>query len=687
MVETPVSTRRVGSVAVITIDNSPVNAMSLAARRGLIQAVEAAAADAAVDTLVLTGAGACFIAGADIKEMKLPPQSPYLPDVVETLDRLAKPIVAAINGAALGGGLEIALACDLRIAHPGASVGLPETRLGLIPGAGGTQRLPRLIGTARAAELIGEARIIKAGQALALGIIDQIDDDVVAAALRACASAAKRRLSALDVPTPEAEQPSAKPHRKQPAPGVAEAIRLVELAAITRFEDGLAEERKTFLALRESPAAKALRHVFFAERAAERVPGLQMVKPRTVNRVGVIGAGTMGAAIAVNFADAGYPVDLVERDADSSRAGWARLADIYRRQTASGRLTAEVAAQRLGLITSTSDWNTLANDDLVVEAAFETMAVKTDIFRRLDAVAKPSAVLSSNTSYLDLDAIATSTARPADVVGLHFFAPANVMKLLEVVRGNATAPDVLATALAVAKKLGKQPVVAGNAHGFIGNRIYATYRRHAEYMMEDGASPYEIDAALVDFGFAMGVFEVSDLSGLNISYAMRRSLDATRDPNERYVAIADRLVESGRLGRKSGAGYYSYANGKPEPDPITDRIVIAERSAKGVRPRSFSRHDIQRRLIAVMANEGAAILEQGIALRASDIDLVLINGYGFPRVKGGPIWLADQIGLSAIVEVIKEVAETNPGSIGLTNLLGRLAAEGGSMAEWHVEGA
>ncbi len=682
----PVSTRLEGSVAVITIDNPPVNAMSLAVRRGLIEAVEAAAANAAVTALVLTGAGTCFVAGADVKEMSQPPLPPYLSDVVQALDRLERPIVAAINGVALGGGLEIALACDLRIAHPRASVGLPETRLGLVPGAGGTQRLPRLVGVARAVELIAGARIVKAGQALAFGIIDRLEDDVVVAAIHAAGSTAKRRVSSLAVPAADkAGQAPATASKKNTAPGVAEATRLIELAATASFAEGLAEERRIFLSLRESDAAKALRHVFFAERAADRVPGLDGVKPRRIARVGVIGAGTMGAAIAACFADAGYPVDLVERDEAASQAGVDRVSDIYQRQAASGRLTQEKASERLGLIISTSDWNVLANDDLVVEAAFETMAVKTEIFERLDSLAKPGTILASNTSYLDLDKIASATKRPQDVVGLHFFAPANVMKLLEVVRGKASAPDVLATALAMARKLGKQPVVAGNAHGFIGNRIYAAYRRHAEYLMEDGASPYEIDAALVDFGFAMGVFAVSDLSGLDISYAIRRSLDATRDPNERYVAIADRLVESGRLGRKSGAGYYSYAGGKPEPDPVTEGIVASERASKSIHPRSFSAAEIQRRVVAVMANEGAAILEEGIALRGSDIDLVLINGYGFPRAKGGPMWLADQFGLAAIVAEIKAAAEANPGSIRLGRLLERLAANGGSLAQYHVE--
>ena len=391
----------------------------------------------------------------------------------------------------------------------------------------------------------------------------------------------------------------------------------------------------------------------------------------------------MGAAIAAAFADAGYSVTLVERDAEAAAAGAARVADIYARQVAGGRLAQAAADERRGRIAPGHDWSALGDADLIVEAAFEKMEVKTDIFSRLDGIAKAGAVLASNTSYLDLDQIAAATARPADVVGLHFFAPANVMKLLEIVRGARTAPDVLSTALAVARKLGKQPVVAGNAHGFIGNRIFSTYRRHAEYLMEDGASPYDIDAALVAFGFPMGVFAVSDLSGLDISYAMRRSQDATRDPRERYVAIADRLVEGGRLGRKTGAGYYSYAGGKPAPDSVTLEIIDRERAAKGIKPRSFSQDHIQRRLLAAMANEGAWLLEQGIAMRGSDIDLVLINGYGFPRAKGGPMFSADEIGLAAIRDEIEAAASENPGSVHPAGLLRSSAVEGGKLSLWE----
>ena len=683
--DNPVSVRRAGAVAVVTIDNPPVNAMSHAARTGLIEAMRAVGSDPSVEAIVITGGGACFVAGADIKEMSQPPREPLLTEVVETIDAIDKPLVAALNGATLGGGLEIALACDLRIASPRAALGLPETRLGLVPGAGGTQRLPRLTGLATARDLIASARIVKADEALALGIVDRVEDDVVAAAIAAAPAAVRRRLSSLPVPpaSADAPQPATQAKGRPPSPAVLEAERLVTLAATVPFREGLAEEKRTFFALRESPEARALRHVFLAERAAERVPGVDRDAARPVSRVGVVGAGTMGAAIAAAFADAGYSVTLVERDAEAAAAGAARVADIYARQVAGGRLAQAAADERRGRIAPGHDWSALGDADLIVEAAFEKMEVKTDIFSRLDGIAKAGAVLASNTSYLDLDQIAAATARPADVVGLHFFAPANVMKLLEIVRGARTAPDVLSTALAVARKLGKQPVVAGNAHGFIGNRIFSTYRRHAEYLMEDGASPYDIDAALVAFGFPMGVFAVSDLSGLDISYAMRRSQDATRDPRERYVAIADRLVEGGRLGRKTGAGYYSYAGGKPAPDSVTLEIIDRERAAKGIKPRSFSQDHIQRRLLAAMANEGAWLLEQGIAMRGSDIDLVLINGYGFPRAKGGPMFSADEIGLAAIRDEIEAAASENPGSVHPAGLLRSSAVEGGKLSLWE----
>ena len=639
----PVIATREGDILVLTIDNPPVNALSLPVRVGLLAAFEAASRDPDVRAVVLTGANGRFVAGADIKEMEAAPVEPHLPQVIEAIAAFEKPVVAAIEGAALGGGLELAMACDRRVAAETALLGLPETRLGLVPGAGGTQRLPRLTGIARAVEMVAGARILKAQEALEAGVIDTVvGAPLLSAAIEAAKGAGKRRVSDLKAePGGDIDAASAaalKQTRGNPA--IAEAVRLVTLAGETPFAVGLAEERATFLRLRDSEAAGGLRHLFLAERAAAKVPGLEGIAPGPIESVTVIGAGTMGAGIAVALADAGLSVDLIERDEAAAEAGAARVRSTYEDQVAKGRLPRETADQRIVRIRASADWSRIAEVDLVIEAAFEDMSVKREIFARLDAVARPGAILASNTSYLDLDAIAAATSRPQDVVGLHFFAPANFMKLLEIVRGAATSAETLATALAFAKRLGKLGIVAGNCDGFIGNRIFSAYRREAEYLMEDGASPYEIDAALIAYGFPMGVFAVSDLSGLDISHAMRRRRDATRDPSERYVAVADRLFEAGRLGRKSGVGYYSYASGKAEPDPAAEAIVATERKAKGIVARTFAAEEIQQRLLGVMADEGHKILDEGIAQRASDIDLVLVNGYGFPRIKGGPMWAA-----------------------------------------------
>ncbi|UJX43979.1 3-hydroxyacyl-CoA dehydrogenase NAD-binding domain-containing protein [Xanthobacter sp. YC-JY1] len=685
----PLTITRHGAVAVVHIDHAPVNALSRGVRQGLLDAVRGLEADASVSALVLSGGPGRFIAGADLKEMALPPDEPFLPEVVGAIDACTKPVVAALDGAALGGGCEIALACDLRLGSAKALVGLTETRLGIIPGAGGTQRLVRLVGVAQAIALVCEGRVLKAGEALALGLVDAVvEGDLLAEAIARAPSVAKRRLSARPVPAgdPAGEAAAAAKALKgaKGVPAIAEAIRVITASRDGDFASGLATERAAFLSLRESPEAKALRHLFLAEREAVKVPGLEGAKARSVSSTAVIGAGTMGAGIAVALLDAGYPVTLVERDAEAAAAGVARIDALYARQVKSGRIDEARKAERLARLTPACDYAALADVDLIVEAAFEDMAVKTDIFRRLDAVAKPGAVLATNTSYLDLDAIAAATARPEDVVGLHFFAPANIMKLLEVVKATRTAPDVLATALALAKKMGKQPVVAGNCDGFIGNRIYAVYRCHAEYLVEDGASPEQVDAALEAFGFAMGIFAVSDMSGLDIAYAMRKRRAATRDPNERYVAIADALVEAGRLGRKTNGGWYAYdANGNRTPDPAVTLIITQARAANGIQPKSFTPEEIQLRLLAVIANEGAKALAEGIALRPSDIDLTFVNGYGFPRLKGGPMHAADALGLPTILTEIEAAHATGGAGSDPAPLLAELVREGKTFADWQ----
>ena len=679
--------RRANGVAVVRVDSPPVNALSKPVREGLLAAFSALAFDETVSAVVLTGTAGRFVAGADIKEMSAAPEPPFLPDIVAAIEECGTPVLAAIDGAALGGGLELALACDGRIGSPTASVGLPEVRLGIVPGAGGTQRLPRLVGIVKAIGMIAGATVLKAKEAEAAGLLDALAEDPVEAAILAAPSAKKRVLSRLaptgGEPADEDAAASAALKRAKNAPSAREAVRLVRAARTASFADGLADERRTFLRLRDGEEAGALRHLFLAEREAAKVPGLEGVAARRIERAAVIGAGTMGVGIAAALLDAGLPVAIIERDDEAARAGHDRLRELYRRQIESGRLPAADADARLARASLSADWGTLTDADLIIEAAFEELGVKEDVFRRLDQVARPGALLATNTSYLDVDRIASATKRPGDVLGLHFFAPANVMRLLEVVRGGQTENDALATALALAKRLGKQPVVAGNADGFIGNRIYASYRRAAEHLVEDGASPYAVDRALEDYGFAMGVFAVSDLSGLDIGHAMRRRRDATRHTAERYVAVADRLFEAGRLGRKSGRGWYGYRSGKAEPDPEVEAIVAAERRAKGIAPRDFTPEAIVCRLLAAMANEGAKALEEGVAERASDIDVVFANGYGFPRAKGGPMWAADRAGLPAVLTEVEAGFQAGGAGSEPAALLVDLARSGGRFADWR----
>jgi 3-hydroxyacyl-CoA dehydrogenase len=683
----PVSVARRGGVAVVTVTNPPVNAISRTVRAGLLDAFRSLAADSGVIAVVISGGPGRFVAGADIREMSSAPEPPQLPEVVAAIEAVDVPVVAAIDGAALGGGLEIALACDCRLATPSATLGLTETRLGIVPGAGGTQRLPRLTGIAAAIRLIGEGKVLSAREALKSGILDDImEADLLSAACALAPSIVKRRLSAMSVARggDDADAAAEVIRRAKGLPAVAHAIELIRATADTPFADGLMRERAVFLELRESAEAKSLRHLFFAEREATKVPGLAGATTRPFGNLAVIGGGTMGAGIAAALADAGLPVTLIERDADAAASATARLRGLYERQVEGGRLARAEAEARVARVSASADWSALTGADLVIEAVFEDIAVKTDIFRRLDETARPGAVLATNTSYLDLDAIAAATRRPGDVIGLHFFAPANVMKLLEIVRGGATAPDVIATALALAKRMGKQPVVARNGDGFIGNRIFAVYRRHAEYLVEDGASPAEVDAALEAYGFAMGIFAVSDLSGLDIALAMRRRRDATRSPDERYVDMADRLCAAGRLGRKTGAGWYAYdADGRKRLDPAAADMIAAARVEKGITPRRFVTQEIQRRLVAVMANEGARVLADGTALRASDIDLAFVHGYGFPRLKGGPMWAADGIGLATVLDEVEAAHRAGGAGSEPAPLLIDLARSGGTFSDWR----
>jgi 3-hydroxyacyl-CoA dehydrogenase len=639
----PVRVEREGDVAVIVIDNPPVNASSHAVRQGLLAAIREVDADKGVAGAVLIGAGRTFVAGADIREFGKPLAEPQMPAVVAAVMDSPKPFVAAVHGSALGGGFELALACDARIARPGTRVGLPEVALGMIPGAGGTQHVPRIVGIAAAIGIVCSGRHIMADEAQRLGLVDRIaQGDLREEAVAMAPGTAKRRLRDAAVPAEDAEkveeaaQAALKAGRKRPQ--VVAGIEAVKMSAMKPYAEALAHEREVFQKLRASPEAAALRHLFFAEREAVKVPGIGAATPREVNTVGIIGAGTMGVGIAMAFADAGIDVQLVEADPAALERGMARVRDAAR-------------------IHPSTELGRVAGTDLVIEAVFEDMAVKTELFGRLDAIVKPGAILATNTSYLDVNAIARATKRPHDVVGLHFFSPANVMKLLEIVRGDATAPDVLATALAVARRIRKLPVVARVGDGFIGNRIFFKYRQQAEFMVEEGALPEEVDAALEGFGFPMGPFAVSDLAGLDIAWRNRRRLDATRDPRERYSTIADKLVEMKRYGQKTGAGWYRYAPGarRGQPDPEVRALVEAASAEKNLARRAFTPGEIVWRVLVTMVNEASLLLDEGVAQRPSDVDLVLVNGYGFPRHQGGPLFWAsrqDPERLKATLEAI-----------------------------------
>jgi 3-hydroxyacyl-CoA dehydrogenase len=653
----------IGPVLLITIDHPPINATSHTVRAGLVAAFDELSRRPDLAAAVLIGAGSTFIAGADIREFGQPALEPSLPAVMAAIEACPKPVVAALHGSALGGGLEVALACDARIALKGTSLGLPEVTLGVVPGAGGTQRLPRRVGLVRGIEMVGRGERISANEALKLRLIDAVvEDDLQTQAIALATRLDGRKCRIRDeavAPTDErvvdqAAQTVAKAGKRRPA--VLAAIELVRDAARLRFDEGLAKERACFLELRNSTEAAALRHQFFAEREATRLPRELNAQPRPLKTVAVIGAGTMGSGIAIAALDAGITVILLEQDAEALQRGRERVADHYRQRVAAGKLEATQASATEARLSTSLDWALLAQADLVIEAVFEDLAVKQEVFRRIDAHARPGAVLATNTSYLDVDAIAQATNRPQDVLGLHFFSPANVMKLLEVVRGAQTAPDVLATGNALGKALRKMPVLCGNRFGFIGNRIYNAYRTQCEFMLEDGAWPEDVDRALEGFGFAMGPFAVADLSGLDIAWRMRRARAATRDPRERYVPVLDRLCEQGRLGRKAGRGYYLYDNGRQvrTTDAAVRAVIELASAERGLVRRPLAPDDIVRRALAAMVNEAALLLAEGVAQRASDIDVVLVQGYGFPRWQGGPVfWARQQNRASLDVEMLR----------------------------------
>ncbi len=671
-----VSLERDGDVAVLIIDNPPINAGSVEVRRGLLETIEAFAADPTLKAAVVIGAGTTFVAGSDLREFGKPLEEPQLPAVILAIEDCRKPVVAALHGAALGGGFELALGCDARIALRGTVVGLPEVTLGIVPGAGGTQRLPRVVGVPAAIEMICSGTRVKAAAAQAQGLIDAVADGGYSD-LRAAAVAHARGLQGVkhrlrDCPVPvadeaEIEAASRSALRKgRSRPAVRAAIDAVKASLRLPMDEALAGERAAFQTLRVSKDALALRHLFFAEREAPKQPGLENTSPRPVSQIAVLGAGTMGSGIAIAALDAGYEVLLLEQDASALIRGQDRINNHYAGRVRDGKMDSAVADVCRGRLQASLDWALVAEADLVIEAVFEDLGVKQEVFRRLDRLARPGAVLATNTSYLDLDAIASVTARPQDVIGLHFFSPANVMRLLEIVRSAHIAPDVLATGLEVAKRLNKQVVVTANAFGFIGNRIYSAYRRQCEFMIEEGAYPEDVDAALEAWGFAMGPFAVADLSGLDIAWRMRQSQAASRDPDARFVRIPDRLCEAGRLGRKTGAGYYRYeADGKGRaPDPEVRAIIDEESAAKGIARRAMTSEEVQRRALLAMVNEAALLLGEGVAQRASDVDVVLANGFGFPRWEGGPVFWARERGATALAQDLDELARlSGPGFV------------------------
>lgn len=680
-----VTVTREGPVAIVTVDNPPVNALKHDMRVKLIEAFRQARVDPAVEAVVLTAAGRTFIAGADITEFDKPPRTPTTGDVIEAIETMPKPVVAALHGTPLGGGLEIALGCHFRIAAPGTKLGLPEIKLGLIPGAGGTQRLPRLVGMPKAMDMILTGNPIPAEQALDIGLIDEVaagdmrDAGIafarrVVAEKRPLAKARDRddKLAALRS-TPDQFDELAAPYLKRgrglDAPKA--AIEALRWNLQLPVDEALKRERETFIELRNGDQAKAQRHIFFAEREAAKIAGLPKdVKGRDIKRAAVIGAGTMGGGIAMNFANAGCPVTIVETSDEALKRGLGTIEKNYRSSASRGTMSAEAVEKRMALITGTTDIAAVADADLIVEAVFEDIEVKRDVFTKLDRLAKPDAVLATNTSYLDVNAIADMTARPSSVVGMHFFSPANVMKLLEVVRGAKTSPETLATAMSVGRKIGKVPVVVGVCHGFVGNRMLRVRSVEAERLLLEGALPQDVDGALTEFGFPMGPFAMGDLAGLDISWRMRKAQGA-------HAEIADQLCEQGRFGQKTGKGFYLYQEGSrtPVPDPEVEQLIIATSHRLGVARRTLDRKEITERLIFPMINEGARILEEGIAQRASDIDVIWVYGYGFPAWRGGPMFYADKIGLRYICDRLAEfVRQTGDRKHEPAPLLARLAA-------------
>ncbi|TQF28349.1 3-hydroxyacyl-CoA dehydrogenase NAD-binding domain-containing protein [Bradyrhizobium sp. UNPA324] len=685
-----VKLERHDEVGIVTVDSPPVNALSAAVRGGILECIKAAVADPAIKGIVLTCAGRTFIAGADITEFGKPPKPPALNDVLSEIENSPKPVVAAIHGTALGGGLEVALACHFRVAVKEAKLGLPEVKLGLLPGAGGTQRLPRAVGPELAVKMIVGGDPIGAAEALKNGLIEEIiegpasggeafvrkllaekrplrrlrDDDSKIAAAKADRSIFTNAVAAMTKKSRGLEAPFA-------------AADAVGYAIDLPFDEGLKKEREGFLKLVASDQSKAQRYAFFAEREAAKIAGVpEGTKSRPVNRVAILGAGTMGGGIAMSFANAGIPVTLIETGEEQLKRGMGVMQKNWEATAARGGIPADAPAKRMALINGVVGIENVGDADLVIEAVFETMAVKKEVFGKLDQYAKQGAVLASNTSYLNIDEIAKSTKRPQDVLGMHFFSPANVMKLCEIVRADKTAPDALVTAVTIARKIAKVPAVVGVCDGFVGNRMLAQRGKQSEKLLFEGALPQQVDAVVTKFGMPMGPFAMGDLAGLDIGWRSRKDRGIKSE-------IADALCEAGRFGQKTGKGYYKYEAGSraPLPDPDVDKLIDETLLRLGRKKRVVSDEEILERMMYPMINEGAKILEEGIAARPSDIDVVWLYGYGWPIYRGGPMFWADSVGLKHIADRLAFYAkETNDPSLEPAPLLKKLAAEGKTFA-------
>jgi len=685
-------------VGVITIDNPPVNVIGMDVPDSILKGLETALADPAIRAIVLIGAGRTFIAGADINLFAQPEVKLQLHPLLERLENSPKPVVAAVHGMALGGGLEVAMACHYRVAVADAQVGQPEVNLGIIPGAEGTQRLPRLAGVQRAIEMCVTGALVRAPEALAAGIIDRI----IEGDLLQGASAFVLEMADAGGPWPKASQRTgklgtpaenaplftggivlaAKTRRNQTAPLL--AVQAIEAATTRPFEEGCRVERALVRECFAGTQSKAMVHAFLAERDASKVPGIDPAAALPVSETAIIGAGTMGAGIAMAFANAAIPVRLLDRDQPSLDRGMSNIRKNYENSVKRGRFSAATMQQRIELIRPQLTWDELSSADLIIEAVFEDLALKKQVFAEIDRVAKSSCVLATNTSSLDIDAIAATTSRPHMVLGMHFFSPANVMRLLEIVQGRATGAEVLATALAVAKRLKKAGVVVGNCPGFVGNRMLMPYMREAQFLVEEGATPWAVDRALYDWGMAMGVFAVDDMAGIDVGWRVRQQNREFQNPGARSPLVADKLYEMGRYGQKTGRGWFVYDdNRKPSPDPEVEALIEKTAREAAIERRAIGAEEIVNRCIYALVNEGARILEDGTALRASDIDTIYLTGYGFPIYRGGPMWYADTVGIAQVYARVREFHQCHGDLWAPAPLLERLAAEGGKFADWR----